>query len=210
MSEVHPGPGIEDDKPKLGAGKQLLLDLGPLVIFFLVNKFSPGDELQRLLVATGAFMVSMIVAMIISYTAVKHVTRIQMLSLVMVVGFGAITIALGDPKWIKMKPTAFYLLAGGILAWGWMTSRPLLKWLLGAAYPGLNDLGWIKLSRNWAIFFAVMACLNEVVWRNSSTDFWIGFKIWGFLPLTFLFAASQMPMLMKHGLTLEEPEKDKG
>ena len=78
-----------------------------------------------------------------------------------------------------------------------------LKIVLGSAYPGLSDEGWMKLTRNWAIFFAFMAVLNELVWRNSSTDFWIGFKLWGALPLTFLFAAANIPMLMKHGLSRE-------
>ena len=84
------------------------------------------------------------------------------------------------------------------------TKRLFLKSVLGSAYPGLSDIGWRLLTRNWAIFFAVMALLNEAVWRNSTTDFWVGFKLWGAIPLTFLFAAANMPMLIRHGLMRED------
>ena len=103
-----------------------------------------------------------------------------------------------------MKPTVYYLLVAGLLGFGLARGRPLLKRVLGTAYPGLDHDGWIKLSRNWAIFFAFMAALNEAVWRNASTDFWVGFKLWGAIPLTFLFAAANMPMLLRHGLMREE------
>jgi intracellular septation protein len=98
----------------------------------------------------------------------------------------------------------FYGAAGGLLFFGLVTGRPLLKVVLGSAYPGLSDEGWMKLTRNWAFFFAAMALLNEAVWRTTSTDFWISFKIWGMLPMTFIFAAANMPMLMRHGLNIEE------
>jgi len=78
--------------------------------------------------------------------------------------------------------------------------------VLGSAYPGLDDGGWRLLTRNWALFFAFMAVLNEAVWRNSTTDFWVGFKLWGAIPLTFLFAALNVPMLLRHGLTKDEAE----
>jgi len=92
----------------------------------------------------------------------------------------------------------------GLLFFGLATDRPLLKQVLGSTYPGLSEDGWKKLTRNWAIFFAFLAVLNEVVWRNSSTDFWVGFKLWGALPLTFLFAAANIPMLLRHGLMKED------
>ena len=95
-------------------------------------------------------------------------------------------------------------LVSGLLWFGLATDRPLLQRVLGSTYPGLDENGWTKLTRNWALFFAFMAVLNELVWRNSSTNFWVGFKLWGALPLTFLFAAANIPMLLRHGLMKED------
>ena len=122
----------------------------------------------------------------------------------MVVILGGLTIALHNETFIKVKPTIYYAVVAGILTFGLATGRPLLKAVLGSAYPGLDEQGWTNLTRNWAIFFAVMAVINEAVWRNSSTDFWIGFKLWGAIPLTLVFAVANVPMLMRHGLTQEE------
>ncbi|MCJ7422270.1 inner membrane-spanning protein YciB [Sphingomicrobium astaxanthinifaciens] len=202
MTDLHPGPEIEAQAARLSPGKQLLLDLGPLLLYFLAFKFAPGDEVQRLLIATGGFLAAMVVAMVVGYRATGKVTTLQLISVVLVAVSAAITWFTRDEQFIKMKPTFFYLLAAAILGFGLVTRRNLLKALLGAAYPGVSPAGWSKLSRNWAIFFVFLACLNEVVWRNSSTSFWLGFKIWGFLPLTFLFAASQMPMLLRNGLDM--------
>ncbi|MCJ8189981.1 inner membrane-spanning protein YciB [Sphingomicrobium aestuariivivum] len=209
MTDQHPGPDIEAQAPKLSPGKQLLLDLGPLILYFVAFKFFPGDEVDRLLAATGAFLAAMIAAMVVGYRATGKVTTLQIISIVLVGVSAAITWFTRDGDFIKMKPTFFYLLAAAILAFGLLTGRNLLKALLGAAYPGVTPEGWSKLSRNWAIFFAFLACLNEVVWRNSSTSFWLGFKIWGFLPLTFMFAASQMPMLLRNGLDLGQDGEKK-
>jgi intracellular septation protein len=127
---------------------------------------------------------------------------------VMVVILGGVTIWLHNDVFIKMKPTVYYLFVAGLLGFGLMTRRNLLKMVLGTAYPGLSERGWMLLSRNWAIFFAVMAVINELVWRNSSTNFWVGFKLWGFLPATFLFALANVPMLMRHGAQLEKATQD--
>jgi intracellular septation protein len=124
----------------------------------------------------------------------------------MVVILGGLTIWLHNEVFIKMKPTIYYALVAGLLAFGLATDRPLLQRVLGSTYPGLDAEGWKKLTRNWAIFFAGMAILNEAVWRNSTTSFWVGFKLWGAIPLTFLFAAANVPMLMKHGLMKEHAE----
>ncbi len=101
-----------------------------------------------------------------------------------------------------MKPTFVYAMFSGVLTFGLATGRPLLQSLLETAYPGLTPTGWRKLTINWAVFFAFMAVLNESVWRNSSTDFWVAFKLWGAIPLTLLFAFANIPMLMKNGLQL--------
>ena len=204
MTNVTPGPEIDAEARKLSSGMQLLLDLGPLVVFFATNRLAPGSDLDRIIVATGAFMAAMVIAMATHYALVKHFSKLQLFSAVLVFGFGAITIALRDDTFIKIKPTVYNLGAATILGVGVMMKKAPLKWLLGGVFPGLSQRGWMLYSRNWAIFFVAMACLNEVIWRNFSTDFWIGAKIWLSMPLTFLFAAANMPMLLRHGLTLEE------
>ena len=185
---------------------RLLIDLGPLLIFFLTNFFAPVPSVMKIFVATGAFMIAMVVAMI--YSALRFRTNSPLLwfSGVMVVILGGLTIWLHDETFIKMKPTIYYALVAALLAFGLATDRPLLQRVLGSTYPGLDQDGWKKLTRNWALFFAFMALLNESVWRNSSTNFWIGFKLWGALPLTFLFAAANIPMLLRHGLMKEDAE----
>jgi len=185
------------------AGARLLIDLGPLLVFFLTNGFAPVADQLRIFYATGAFMAAMFVAMIWSQLRYKHISPLLLFSGLMVLVLGGITIWLHDETFIKIKPTIYYALVAALLAFGLATGRPLLKAVLGSAYPGLDHQGWIKLTRNWAIFFAGMALLNEAVWRNSSTEFWIGFKIWGAIPLTFLFALANVPMLMRHGLMRE-------
>ena len=159
---------------------------------------------MKVFFATGAFMIAMIAAMLLSQIRYKHISPLLWFSGVMVVVMGGLTIWLHDETFIKIKPTLYYLLVAGILGFGLLTGRSLLKAVLGSAYPGLDETGWIKLTRNWAIFFACMAVVNEAVWRNSSTQFWIGFKIWGAIPLTFLFALANVPMLLRHGLTRED------
>jgi intracellular septation protein len=185
-------------------GTKLLIDLGPLLIFFLANFFAPVPNFLKIFVATGAFMVAMVVAMIFSALRYHRISPLLWFSGVMVVVLGGLTIWLHDRTFIQMKPTIYYALVAGLLAFGLATGRPLLQQVLGGTYPGLSEEGWKKLTRNWAIFFAFMAVLNEAVWRNTSWDFWIGFKLWGALPLTFLFAAANIPMLLKHGLMKDD------
>jgi intracellular septation protein len=186
---------------------RLMIDLGPLLVFFLVNFLAPVPDFLKIFYATGAFMAAMIVAMLVSYLRYRHISPLLWFSGIMVVILGGVTIWLHNDVFIKMKPTLYYLLIASLLGFGLATGRNLLKMVLGAAYPGLSERGWKLLTRNWAIFFLVMAVVNEAVWRNSTTSFWIGFKLWGFLPATFLFAIANVPMLMKHGMQLE-PGKD--
>jgi len=186
-----------------GAGK-LLIDIGPLLVFFLVNFLAPVPAVLKIFVATGAFMVAMVAAMIYSALRYRTISPLLWFSGVMVVILGGLTIWLHKDWIIKMKPTFYYTLVAGLLAFGLATGRPLLQQVLGSTYPGLDEDGWRKLTRNWAFFFAFMAALNEAVWRNSSTDFWVGFKLWGALPLTFLFATANIPMLLRHGLMKDE------
>ena len=186
-----------------GASK-LLIDLGPLLVFFLVNFLAPVPTFMKIFVATGAFMVAMVVAMLFSAIRYRRISPLLWFSGIMVIALGGLTIWLHDETFIKMKPTLYYAFVAALLGFGLATDRPLLQRVLGSTYPGLDETGWKKLTRNWALFFAFMAALNEAVWRNSSTDFWVGFKLWGALPLTFLFAAANIPMLLRHGLMKDD------
>jgi len=185
-------------------GAKLLIDLGPLLVFFLVNFLAPVPALMKIFVATGAFMVAIVAAMLFSAIRYHRISPLLWFSGVMVVILGGLTIWLHDRTFIQMKPTVYYALVAGLLGFGLATGRPLLQQVLGSTYPGLDQEGWRKLTRNWAIFFAFMAVLNGGVWRTTSWDFWIGFKLWGALPLTFLFAAANIPMLLRHGLMKED------
>ena len=197
---------MSDKKPETSGGTQLLIDVGPLLVFFAVNFFAPVPQALKIFVATGAFMVAMIAAMIYSAIKLGRISPLLWFSGVMVVVLGSITIWLHDETFIKMKPTVYYLLVAALLGFGLWADKPLLKRVLGSSYPGLDEDGWRKLTRNWALFFAFMAALNEAVWRNSTTDFWVGFKLWGALPLTFLFALANIPMLLRHGLSQEKAD----
>ena len=183
---------------ELGAGMRLLLDIGPLILFFAANyKFG-------IYTATGAFIVAIVIAMMISLALTRRVSALQLFSAVMVVVMGGLTLYFHNETFIKIKPTIYYGFVAAILGYGLIADKPILKSVLGSAYPGLDAAGWAKLTRNWTFFFIVMAIVNEVVWRNSSTDFWIGFKLWGAIPATLLFALANVPMLMRHGLNKDE------
>src|SRR5205085_8237735 len=185
-------------------GAKLLIDLGPLLVFFLVNFLAPVPAVMKIFVATGAFMFAMIAAMLFSAIRYRRISPLLWFSGVMVVILGGLTIWLHNESFIKMKPTVYYALVAGLLGFGLATDRPLLQRVLGSTYPGLDENGWRKLTRNWALFFVFMAALNETVWRNSTTQFWIGFKIWGAIPLIFLFAGANIPMLLIHVLMNED------
>jgi intracellular septation protein len=187
-------------------GAKLLIDLGPLLVFFLVNFLAPVPPAFKIFVATGAFMIAMVAAMLFSAIRYHRISPLLWFSGIMVVILGGLTIWLHNESFIKMKPTIYYALVSALLFFGLATDRPLLQRVLGSTYPGLSEQGWKKLTRNWALFFACMAALNEAVWRNSSTDFWVSFKLWGALPLTFLFAAANIPMLMRHGLMKDDAQ----
>jgi intracellular septation protein len=196
---------IEANREPTGLARALI-DIGPLIIFFLVNFVAPVPSAIKIFVATGAFMAAMVAAMVFAAVRYRYISPLLLFSGVMVVVLGGLTIWLHNETFIKVKPTIYYGLVAALLAFGLATGRPFLKLVLGSAYPGLDEEGWQKLTRNWAIFFAVMAVVNEAVWRNSTTDFWISFKLWGAIPATLLFAVANVPMLMRHGLTTDDPK----
>ena len=197
-----PEPITKASRPEPSAGVRLLTDLGPLAVFFVVN-LTLG-----IFAATGAFMVAIVTAIAVSLFRYRHVSPLLWFSAAMVLVLGGATLWFHSEVFIKIKPTIYYLIVASLLAFGLATGRNLLKMVLGTAYPGLSERGWQLLSRNWAIFFLVMAIANELVWRNSSTTFWAGFKLWGFIPATFLFAAANVPMLVRHGLQLGDDKDD--
>lgn len=199
MSAAAPPP------PRPGVGATLALDYGPLILFFLTNFLAPVPSLLRIFYATGVFMVAMVISMLISQLRYRHISPMLWFSGIMVVIFGGLTIWLHNETFIKIKPTIYYAVVAALLLFGLVTGRNLLKVVLGTAYPGLRERGWHLLTRNWIGFFAVMAVLNELVWRTTTTDTWVAFKLWGFLPATFIFAAANVPMLLRHGLGEEAP-----
>jgi len=198
----------DSEQRKASPAAKLAIDLGPLLVFFVVNGFAPVPGMLRIFYATAAFMAAMFIAMLISQIRYKHISPMLWFSGGAVIILGGITLWLHDETFIKIKPTIYYSVVAGLLLFGLWTKRNLLQMVLGSAYPGLSERGWAILTRNWAIFFIVMAVLNEIVWRNSSTDFWVGFKLWGFLPATFAFAIANVPMLMRHGMKIEEGKEE--
>jgi intracellular septation protein len=185
-------------------GAKLLIDLGPLLVFFLVNFLAPVPAVLKIFVATGAFMIAIVAAMLFSALRFGRISPLLWFSGVMVLVLGGLTIVLHKAWIIKMKPTIYYALVAGILGFGLATGRPILQQVLGGAYPGLSADGWRKLTRNWAIFFVFLGILNEIVWRNVSTDAWVAFKLWFVAPATLVFAGANIPMLLRHGLMREE------
>ena len=189
------------------AGWRMALDIGPLLVFFAFNFLTPGTAITRIVVATIAFMVAMVVALAVSWIKTRHLSPMLLISATLVIVFGGLTVYFHDERFIKMKPTLVYSTFAAVLGYGLATDRPLLQQLLGSAYRGLSARGWRKLTRNWAIFFVFMALLNEAVWRSTTTDFWVGFKLWGAIPLTLLFTMANVPMLMRHGLNAPDASK---
>ena len=179
---------------KPNPGLQLALDYAPLLVFFLVFKF------RDVFAGTLAFMLAICIAVVVSKWKLGRVSPMLWLSAILVVGFGALTIYLHDQRWIQIKPTVIYALLSALLFAGVLTGRPLLKYLLEAAYEGLSERGWMLLSRNWAWWFAFLALANEIMRATMSFDAWLTAKVWGVTVATLLFGMANVPMLMRHGL----------
>ena len=196
---------------------KLALEMGPLILFFFANArpalFMPFvepllpaaaiGEKAGIFVATAVFMVAILLSLAVSYALTRHLPMMAMVTAVIVVVFGGLTLALQDDTFIKMKPTIIYLLFGGLLLGGLFFNKPLLAIVFDSVFD-LNDEGWRKLTLRWAIFFLALAVLNEIIWRTQTTDFWVSFKVFGVVPLTFVFAALQYPLLQKYAAAREE------
>ena len=216
---------------KASPGVRLAVDYLPLVLFFAVNFLVPSglamqlvhtaggslpamDQLAALviakvLVATAVFVIATVAALIVSKWKLGGISPMLWITAVLVVVFGGLTMWFHDPRFIQIKPTFVYAIFAAVLGFGLSTGRPLLEQLLGSVYPGLTATGWRKLTVNWTAFFVAMAVMNEIVRITASFDFWLGYKVWGVIPLTLLFALSNVPMLLKHGLTLEDGAAEK-
>src|SRR5580700_11808241 len=178
-------------KPQLNPALKLVLDLGPLLVFFAANsRFG-------IFVATGAFMAAILAALAVAYALTRHLPIMPLVTAVVVVVFGTLTLVLHDELFIKVKPTIIYVLFGGVLLAGLAFGKSLLGIVFDSVFH-LTEEGWRKLTLRWALFFLALALLNEIVWRTQTTDVWVSFKVFGVLPLTFLFAALQYPLLEKY------------
>ena len=208
MNVQSPPQTTREEPSGPGACARLLIDLGPLLVFFVANFFAPVPDSLKIFVATGAFMIAMMAAMLYSQIRYRHISALLWFSGLMVVVLGGLTIWLHNETFIKIKPTIYYTVVAALLLFGMYSGRNLLKLVLGAAYPGLTDRGWHLLTRKWVIFFMVMAAVNEAVWRSTDTDTWVAFKLWVFLPVTFLFAIANVPLLMRHGFDVGETEEE--
>jgi len=170
---------------------RLAFDLGPLILFFAVNAF------YGIFAATACFMVAIIAALAASRILTGKFAKMPLVTAVFVLIFGGLTLYLQDETFIKIKPTVIYLLFAGLLLGGLAIKRVFLKSVLGEMFA-LSSAGWWLLTCRWAGFFVFLAILNEAVWRSVSTDMWVSFKVFGLVPLTFVFAALQAGLLQKH------------
>jgi intracellular septation protein len=191
---------------------KLALDIGPLLLFFFANSrpalFEPlirpiipaavaTGERAGIFVATAVFMVAILVALAVSYAMTRRLPMMALVSAVVVVVFGGLTLFLQDELFIKLKPTIIYLLFAGTLFGGIVFGKNLLAMVFDQMFNLTNE-GWHKLTVRWALFFLFLAVLNELVWRTQSTDTWVTFKVFGVMPLTFVFAMLQMPLLKNY------------
>jgi len=181
----------------MSANKQLnpflkfALDIGPLLLFFAAN------AQLGIFTATGVFMVAALTAVTMTYAITHHLAPMPMVTAVIVLVFGSLTLILHNDLFIKVKPTIIYVLFGGTLLGGLAFGKPLLGTLFDQMFT-LTDEGWRKLTWRWALFFFTLAVLNEIVWRTQTTDFWVAFKVFGVVPLTFAFGALQYPLITKY------------
>lgn len=180
-------------KPQLNPLLKLALDLGPLALFFFVN------TRYGIFVATATFMVAVLAALAVSYVMTRQLPIMPVVTAIIVVVFGGLTLILHDATFIKVKPTIIYALFGAILIGGLIFKKPLLGVVFDSMFD-LTDEGWRKLTLRWAIFFFVLAILNEIVWRHTSTNVWVDFKVFGVTPLTLIFGALQVPLLRRYAI----------
>jgi len=193
---------------------KLALELGPLGVFFLFN--ARGEQIaeafpvlqsigQPIFLATAAFMVAITISLTVSLWLTRRLPIMPLVSGVVVLVFGALTLWLHDELFIKLKPTIVNCLFGSILLGGLLFGKSLLGYVFDSAFK-LTDEGWRKLTLRWGLFFFVLAVINEIVWRSFSTDFWVNFKVFGVMPITLLFTLTQLPLIQKYAVTDESKD----
>mgnify|MGYP000983257323 CR=1 FL=1 len=196
MTDTH----AATPRKKLKPGLKFALEMGPLVLFFIAyNKFG-------IFAGTGTLMVATVAALAVTYALTRHLPVMPMVTAIMVMIFGGATLLLHDDTFVKMKATVAYLLFATALLGGLLFGKALLSVAFDSVM-NLTEEGWRKLTLRWGLFFIVMAAVNEVVWRTQTENFWVNFKVFGFVPLTIVFALSQTPLMLKYELKDEDAEK---
>jgi intracellular septation protein len=188
-----------EQKAQLNPFVKLALDFGPLILFFIVNGRA------GIFWATAVFMAAFVVAVVVSYILIRRFPIMTLVTGAVVLVFGSLTIWLHDPTFVKLKTTIIYLLFAGVLAAGLILKQPFLEIAFDSAFH-LTEQGWRILTIRWIAFFVAMAILNEIVWRTQSTDFWVAFKTFGFIPLTIVYALAQFPVLQKYAAKPDEAQ----
>lgn len=178
---------------------RFVLDLGPLLVFFASFRFF------GIFTATACFMAAVLVALGVGYIRERRLSPMPLITAALVLVFGTLTLYLRNDVFIKMKPTALYGLFSLLLVGGLACNRLFIKYVFSQAFE-LNDAGWRALTWRWAGFFLALAGLNELMWRNFPTSVWVSFKVWAIIPLIFLFALAQTPLIFRHQIKTENEQ----